>query len=523
VFLAQGACEGDGQRIINRAEGEAIVEKIRECLDSEAYEGKTMGVIVLQGHAQAELIEKKLAEVLEPKVREERKLRCGVPATFQGDQRDVIFLSLVVAPNHHFRALTGLPDQRRFNVAMSRARDQVLLFHSVQQHELSREDLRWRVLNFIYSPGQQVLEELYEQLDRLEREAKRSYRQPSEQPDPYESWFEVDVAVELLRRKYRLRPQVEVAGYRLDLVVEGLVSRLAVECDGEAWHGPERFDQDMARQRQLERAGWAFVRIRESEFYADRDSAARRIVEACEELSIRPLGEEKRETYQESTATISVSEAWSLEDEEDEEQAERREAQEDVRNKIKEDLRPSPLAEYSEESGFPDPRDASPANVRAALRRIIEREGPLTKRFLIKLYVAGSPALRRAGKAVRNLLNRALYSMHKVGEIVVEDELGDRSLESQVLRLAGVPRVRERLAGRRDLLEIPPSELFLALDRLSGPSTDNVQNDEALARALLERYGFSRLTEVRRRHLAKILEGYRRRASLASGITAHDE
>lgn len=290
-FVEQGFCEGDSPRILNRAEAEAIVERICACLADEAYEGKTMGVIVLQGHAQAEFIEKRLAEVLEPRVREERKLRCGVPATFQGDQRDVIFLSLVIAPNHSFRALTGLPDQRRFNVAMSRARDQVWLFHSVQQHDLSREDLRWRLLHFFHSHGQAPLEDLYEKLDRLEREVKRPYRQPGEQPDPYESWFEVDVALELLRRRYRVRPQVEVAGYRIDLVVKGLANRLAVECDGEAWHGPEQFEHDMARQRQLERAGWTFVRVRESEFYVDRESAVRRIIEVCKELSIRPIGE----------------------------------------------------------------------------------------------------------------------------------------------------------------------------------------------------------------------------------------
>jgi very-short-patch-repair endonuclease len=289
-FVREGHCEGEGQRILNRAEAEAIVERIRACLDDEAYEGKTMGVIVLQGHAQAEFIEKTLAEVLEPRVREERKLRCGIPATFQGDQRDVIFLSLVVAPNHHFRALTGLPDQRRFNVAMSRARDQVWLFHSVQVHDLSREDLRWRLLHFFSSSAQ--LDVIYEHLDRLEREALRSFRKPGSQPDPYESWFEVDVALELLRRNYRVRPQYEVAGYRIDLVVEGLSNRLAIECDGEAWHGPDRFERDADRQRQLERAGWTFVRIRESEFYADRNHAVRRIIEACEKLGIRTLREE---------------------------------------------------------------------------------------------------------------------------------------------------------------------------------------------------------------------------------------
>jgi very-short-patch-repair endonuclease len=289
-FVTGAQCEGEGQRIINREEAEAIVTRILECINDPAYKKKSMGVIVLQGHGQAQLIERKLAEVLDPRVREERKLRCGVPATFQGDERDVVFLSLVVAPNHRFRALTELEAQRRFNVAMSRAREQVWLFHSVQLDDLSREDLRWRLLNFFYSPAQ--LEVVYEELERLEREALRSSRQLGNQPAPYGSWFEVDVALELLRRHYRVRPQYDVAGYRIDLVVEGLSNRLAVECDGEAWHGPDRFEQDMARQRQLERAGWKFVRIRESEFYADRESAIRRIVERCKELGIRPLGKE---------------------------------------------------------------------------------------------------------------------------------------------------------------------------------------------------------------------------------------
>lgn len=335
-FVKQGSCEGEGQRILNRAEAEAIVERIRACLDDTAYEGKSMGVIVLQGHAQAEFIEKRLAEMLEPGVREERKLRCGVPATFQGDQRDVIFLSLVVAPNHQFRALTGLADQRRFNVAMSRARDQVWLFHSVQHHDLSREDLRRKVLNFVCSPGQSSVDALYEELDRLEREAKRSYRQPGQQPEPYESWFEVDVALALLRRKYRIHPQVEVAGYRIDLVIEGLINRLAVECDGEAWHGPERFEQDMARQRQLERAGWTFVRIRESEFYANRESAVRRIADACEELGIRPIGEEESEIDEEPTASASVGETLSEEHREEEEQSEPGEGHDEVSERIEE-------------------------------------------------------------------------------------------------------------------------------------------------------------------------------------------
>jgi very-short-patch-repair endonuclease len=290
VFVETGSCEGSGQRIYNRAEAERIVKQIKECLNNEAYNGKTMGVIALQGHAQAELIDRMLAEELEPKAREERKLRVGVPATFQGDERDVMFLSLVIAPKHQYRALTGLPDERRFNVAMSRARDQVWLFHSVKLEDLSSQDLRSKLLRFFQIPHLMVQSAVHEELSRLNDALRNSRRELGEQPEPYESWFEVDVAVELLRKNYRVIPQFEVAGYRIDLVVEGQQNRLAIECDGEQWHGADRFDYDVARQRQLERAGWQFVRVRESEFYADRNRTINRIVHECNRLDILPVG-----------------------------------------------------------------------------------------------------------------------------------------------------------------------------------------------------------------------------------------
>ena len=58
---------------------------------------------------------------------------------------------------------------------------------------------------------------------------------------------------------------------------------------GDAWHGAERYEQDMARQRQLERAGWTFIRIRESAWYTDREAAIKSVLDACEGLGIRPL------------------------------------------------------------------------------------------------------------------------------------------------------------------------------------------------------------------------------------------
>jgi very-short-patch-repair endonuclease len=496
IYIDAASCEGEGQRVRNKSEAEAIVEHILICLSDEAYENKTMGVIVLQGHGQVELIERMLAERLEPKTIQDRKLRCGVPATFQGDQRDVMFLSLVTAPNVRFRALNRLPEVRRFNVAMSRARDQVWLFHSVPQSDLGPDDLRRKLVAFVRNPMRETLVNLDAERDRLEREARRTPRRHGDQPEPYESWFEVDVALELLRRKYLIRPQYEVAGKWIDLVIEGSESRLAVECDGDTWHGPEQYEHDAARQRQLERAQWTFSRVRESDFYANRARAIQLVLEACEELAIHPADYHEEETlYEGSYSPIHVSDS--------ETETTSTNAPELIPTRQEANM------VSVTEASFPDPKDAPPANLRKALLKIIETEGPLTKAFVYRLYVEGCPHIQRVSKSVRQTLNRILWSMVKAGEILSENELGDRSLESQVLRLPNSPRVLQRPAGKRDLLDIPASELCMHIERLN-LRFENRETDDALAmRRILEFYGFTRLTSVRKQYLSKVIDLHR--------------
>lgn len=494
TFVSGGYCEGEGQRIRNEVEAEKLVQTLIQCLKDSAYEGKSFGVIVLQGRAQADLIERKLNTELNPDIIVERKLRCGVPASFQGDQRDVIFLSMVIAPNVNFRAVSELDFVRRYNVAMSRARDQVWLFHSVNQADLSPDCLRLKLLRFFETPWTPSWEG--EELQRLEREAARTPRQPGEQPDPYESWFEVDVALELLRKGYRVLPQYEVAGYRIDLVVEGGESRLAVECDGDAWHGPERYAADMARQRQLERVGWTFVRIRESEFYFDRERALQKIIQACNELNIFPaiMGSCPSEVTERGQAEPDLR----PEAEPGEESSEPEETSEQT------DIQSGPFSGYSMELAFPDPREASISNISAALKKIIEKDGPLTKSSIYRLYLEGCPHIRRCGPAVRERLNLALRNLLMTKEIVQEDELGSGKPEGIVIRLAGTPKVRLRPAGRRRLEEIPPSEIFLVLDRLQNQPMGNGIDEELVFRKVLEHFGLRHLTQSRKKHLKNI-------------------
>ena len=91
-----------------------------------------------------------LLERVEPKEWEKRRLRVGTPPDFQGDERNVVFISLVVAEKRP--AVTGTEWQRRFNVAASRAKDQLWLFHSVGPELLSVADLRASLLSYVLNP-----------------------------------------------------------------------------------------------------------------------------------------------------------------------------------------------------------------------------------------------------------------------------------------------------------------------------------------------------------------------------------
>ncbi len=146
--MSGGHREGSNNKAINRPEAQAIVEKITELCSNHRYAGKTMGVVVLQGEAQAALIEHQLLTRLGAEEVERRRIVCGNPYSFQGDERDIMFLSLVAATNERIQALTKTPDQRRFNVAASRARDQMILFHSLTRDDLSTSCLRRRLLEF---------------------------------------------------------------------------------------------------------------------------------------------------------------------------------------------------------------------------------------------------------------------------------------------------------------------------------------------------------------------------------------
>lgn len=285
VFVDDGYQESG----INKPEAERIVKQIAACCKDEAYNKLTMGVISLLGNAQALFIQDLLMREIGLEEMEERQIRCGDAYAFQGDERDVMFLSMVSAPGGDRRigTLSRAPDIKRFNVAVSRAKEQLWLFHSVTLNDLNPNCVRYKLLEYCENPNIEQTDVAGISIASLRSEASMPGRGNGMPRLPFDSWFEVDVFLKIVDRGYYVVPQYKVAGYRIDLIVQGVHGCLAVECDGDAWHGYEQYEQDMARQRQLERSGYKFWRVRGSEYYRNPDEALVGLWDTLEDMQIK--------------------------------------------------------------------------------------------------------------------------------------------------------------------------------------------------------------------------------------------
>jgi very-short-patch-repair endonuclease len=269
----------DGYRngAVNEPEADAVVELVAEFCANPDYDDMSMGVISLLGSTQSKLIWDKLYDRLGTAVMRQRQLRIGEPANFQGDERDVIIISTVVAidpavPSSRVAAMSGNSAMRRINVAASRARQQMWVVHSADADRFPDGDLRGALIRHCHDAG-------------------AATAPPADVLGACESQFERDVLQKIVARGYRkVSVQHRVGRYRIDIVVEGPHARLAVECDGDRWHGPDVWHQDRARQQVLERANWTFERIRGSAFYRDPDTALLPLWQRLEVLGI-PAGD----------------------------------------------------------------------------------------------------------------------------------------------------------------------------------------------------------------------------------------
>lgn len=555
VLLENGFQRGTTNPI-NPAEADAIVEQIEKCCVDPRYDGLTFGVISLLGTGQAKHIEKRLQESLSAEEWLARDMRCGDAADFQGSERDVMFLSMVAAPEPGRRrtALTGEQFVQRYNVAASRAKDQMWLFHSIRLEDLTNpDDMRFRLLEHCY------------RVERAPELADQAITEPLPELTrvaPFASLFPQQVCSRLVERGFAVIPDFEALGYRLDLVVVGATTRLAVQCDRDSWEGPDAYRRDLAAQRELERCGWTLVRLRESEFSIDPARALRPVWDTLARLGIRSrhgtaesdgpseaspsldehvvqhpaaaTGSDDPESTGDDGATDDLGAASPAAGDPDESEFggfQPADAIPDGPNNEK-GITEAPQADNTTPDGPSDediPAQQRPVSIPAVdqlllpyspfrgnlvpvgvaerteivagLVAIVAAEGPVLGHRLHSVYVRSSDGMR-VGHQIAKVLNSAVTSAIRRGHIVEDDPLGEPGVRPRTFRLPEQPPVLVRELGPRAFEHVPPAELAAVM--LAAGDLVSWDDIEGVFRATLETYGIRRLGSSIRARLTAV-------------------
>lgn len=279
---------------------------LRRILKEKQYENKTIGVVSLglSNHTEKlkDIKEELSSEFGKDKI-DKHKLIIEDSPKFQGDERDVMIVSLGVAID--FQALqtnqdskpraiiNNQDDFKKINVALSRAKEQMILFHSVKSEHLKPNDFRNKILSFF--------NEEIKPISPLLLQNYNSQRFRHNVPEPFDSWFEYDIAKALIDCGYSyIQPQYKVkedetyfnpktgrnsrVHFKLDLVVHNNGKMIAIECDGDTFHSlPEDVAYDIERQEFLERVGWKIYRVLYSAFKRSPQEEIQKIINFIEE------------------------------------------------------------------------------------------------------------------------------------------------------------------------------------------------------------------------------------------------
>jgi len=288
-----GVYDRGGSRT-NRLEAEALVAELVARLRSA--EDKSFGVVTFNQPQQL-LIE----DLLEAAQREHPEIERyfsedALEPVFiknlenvQGDERDVILFSICYGPDpdgkfvHNFGPLNQEGGQRRLNVAVTRAREQLRVFASVHAAQIDSARAT--------AKGASDLK-LF--LDYAERgQLVMSDSAPSSQRASGLSPLEQHVAERLRALGHTVHAQVGIAGYRVDL---GVVDPrdpgrylLGIECDGAMYRraGVAR-DRDRIRGMVLGRLGWRLARVWSADWWLDQAREVERLKRLLDDALAKP-------------------------------------------------------------------------------------------------------------------------------------------------------------------------------------------------------------------------------------------
>ena len=527
--------KGAGQT--NAGEAKAIVAEAKQRLKDVRPGEETLGIVTLNSQQQ-ELVLNLLDDA--------RKADAAFDAHFsddleepvfvknletvQGDERDTIILGTTFGPTEpgsqkmsmNFGPLNREGGERRLNVAVTRARKEMILFTSFDPGmiDLSRT-------------GSNAIRDLKHYIEFAAKGPRALAEAHQGSIGVTESPFEDAVKMALEQRGWTVRPQIGVSGFRIDLGVvhpDRPGDYLAgIECDGAMYHSAlTARDRDQIRQAVLEGLNWKIIRIWSTDFWVNAEHAMEIVQERLDALleadreaaiseaetgpdpEIEGVDEENHAPFAgDAGKNRTIEPAASSEEEQSEE---------DESGLSDEATVEPPFSEDGTNSGRPSSRGKQPYQhtdfahmskriepdrftepeysqiIAEMIRHTVETEAPIEKSALATV-IARAHGFKRTGSLIAErveMIGRKVfhYRQELSGQIFVwRDET-----HCDAISTWREPSDEDR---KRPIEDIPEEEIALAAKDF--PFEDDVPRAIAIA------FGFSRLRAPSRERLEKVL------------------
>ena len=270
----------------NKAEADALIADVLERLSDSRRRKSSIGIVTFS-NVQKEYIERKLTAAIAERKLEDAAFEREEPLfvknleNVQGDERDVILFSVCYGPDKlgkislNFGPLNQAGGWRRLNVAVSRAREEMVVYASMTGAMID--------LSKTGSKGVAGLKAFLE----FAQKGRTTLAIPSGNLVAKKAGIGKYIAEELSSYGYDCRYDVGVSDFKIDVAVIDPKNRhkfiLAVMCDGE--NGFSVKDRNVLQIQTLKRNNWNVIRVFTVNYYNNPKREIKKIKDLLDKLT----------------------------------------------------------------------------------------------------------------------------------------------------------------------------------------------------------------------------------------------
>ncbi len=300
-----------GKSRSNRAEAESIVAEVVRRLKDNELSKHSIGIVSFS-KVQQDLIEDILVDELsKDPLLEKRAYDCEEPIfvknleNVQGDERDVILFSVGYGPDKNgrvsmnFGPLNNTGGERRLNVAVSRARYEMMVFSTLQPEQID--------LNRSRARGVEGLKRFLE----YAKSGRMSLSSTQIQEETDTALVDA-IANELRLHGYKVDTLVGRSRFKVDLAVVDPDRPdqylLGIICDGNNYYNTRtQRDREICQPGVLQGLGWNLMRVWTIDWFLNPEKVTDRILDLLDSIKSKGTPELKKGTNAPAAATAPKS------------------------------------------------------------------------------------------------------------------------------------------------------------------------------------------------------------------------